>query len=74
MECTMSHKSEKRLALTRVEQAQLTSAWENQGDVLLAQQVGVARQTLARAVAGMKLNTVSREALQTYLANASHAA
>jgi hypothetical protein len=63
----MSHRTEKRQALSAPQQMQLATVLERTGDVALSQQLHLARQTLARAVAGFPLNSESRHVLQSYL-------
>jgi hypothetical protein len=60
-----------RYPLSDVHLARLAVALERQGDVALAQQLHLSRQTLARAVAGMRLNSTSRAVLESYLAHAA---
>jgi hypothetical protein len=64
--CQMSH-TEKRHSLCGAHQARLAVVLERQADVALAQQLRISRQTIARAVAGMRLNSTSRAVLESYL-------
>lgn len=70
----MSHSTDKRQALSTPHQKQLTTVLERMGDVELSRQLGLARQTLARAVAGFPLNGPSRVVLLGYLSNRASAA
>jgi hypothetical protein len=62
----MSH-TEKRHSLCGAHVAQLAVVLDRMGDVALANELRISRQTIARAVAGMRLNSTSRAVLESYL-------
>jgi hypothetical protein len=63
----LSQFSDKRAALGATEMKALAKELERQGDIALSQQLGLSRQTLARAVAGMRLYSKTLAVLGAYL-------
>lgn len=55
-------------SLSEADQAELARRIEHFGEHAVAEQAGLARQTIARAVAGLRLYTAARQALRAYLA------
>jgi hypothetical protein len=60
-------KCTKRRRLTTAEQQRLTTLIEARGEVALATELGITRQTLGRAAAGLALYTATFAVLSSYL-------